>query len=63
MGGRGGAPEKLAEDLTECGFQVKDRYEIYYVPDRMNWNGSVVYQTGKKLRRKLKSFKYHLIFF
>ena len=53
MGGRGGAPEKLAHDLTDCGFQVKDRYEIYYVPDEDELNQC--YQTGKKLAQEIKN--------
>jgi len=53
MGGRGGAPEKLAHDLMDCGFQVKDRYEIYYVPDEDELNQC--YQTGKKLAQEIKN--------
>ena len=33
MGGRGGAVEFIANELTECGFEVLDQQEIYYVPD------------------------------
>ncbi|MGB9201942.1 FprA family A-type flavoprotein [Methanobacterium sp.] len=32
MGGKGGAPHILREDLEKCGFDVKDEYEVYYVP-------------------------------
>lgn len=52
MGGKGGTPEKLAEDLEVCGFQVKDRYEVYYVPDADELDQC--YQTGKKLAQEVK---------
>jgi flavorubredoxin len=32
MGGNGGAPKILKDDLENCGFDVKDEYEIYYLP-------------------------------
>jgi flavorubredoxin len=32
MGGKGGAPKILKDDLENCGFDVKDEYEIYYLP-------------------------------
>ena len=32
MGGEGGASHILREDLEKCGFDVKDEYEIYYLP-------------------------------
>jgi flavorubredoxin len=32
MGGKGGAPHILREDLEKCGFDVTDEYEIYYLP-------------------------------
>ena len=32
MGGKGGAPHILRDDLEKCGFDVKDEYEVYYVP-------------------------------
>lgn len=52
MGGKGGTPEKLAADLEDCGFQVKDRYEVYYVPDSDELDQC--YQTGKKLAQEIK---------
>ncbi len=52
MGGKGGTPEKLANDLKDCGFQVKDQYEVYYVPDADELDHS--FQTGKKLAQKIK---------
>jgi flavorubredoxin len=32
MGGKGGAPHIIKEDLDKCGFDVIDEYEIYYLP-------------------------------
>ena len=33
MGGKGGAPAKLAEELATCGFDVIDSQEITFVPN------------------------------
>ncbi len=33
MGGRGGAVKKIADELTEAGFDVKEQKEVYFVPD------------------------------
>ncbi|HSA38889.1 MAG TPA: FprA family A-type flavoprotein [Methanoregula sp.] len=33
MGGRGGAVKKIAEELTEAGFEVQEQMECYFVPD------------------------------
>ncbi|MEL7670576.1 FprA family A-type flavoprotein [Methanobacterium sp.] len=52
MGGEGGAPKKLAEELKNCGFDVKDQYEIYYVPDADELEKC--FQTGKKLAQEIK---------
>ncbi len=52
MGGEGGTPKRLAEDLNVCGFQVKDQYEVYYVPDADELDNC--YQTGKKLAQEIK---------
>ena len=52
MGGQGGAPETLADYLKECGFQVKDQQEIYYVPDTDELDQC--YQAGKKLAQEIK---------
>ena len=32
MGGKGGAPHIIKEDLEKCGFDVMEEYEILYVP-------------------------------
>lgn len=52
MGGQGGAPEKLADDLSECGFDVKDQCEIYYVPNEDE--NIQCYELGKKLAQEVK---------
>ena len=52
MGGKGGAPESLARDLSECGFKVVDQYEIYYVPDADELEKC--FQAGKKLAQEIK---------
>ncbi len=52
MGGKGGTPDKLADDLKDCGFQVKDQYEVYYVPDADELDQC--FQTGKKLAQEIK---------
>jgi len=33
MGGKGGATEIIAKELNDCGFDVIDTTEVYYVPD------------------------------
>lgn len=53
MGGRGGAPEVLARDLKESGFNVKDEYELYYVPDEDELEKC--FQIGKKLAEDVKN--------
>jgi flavorubredoxin len=52
MGGKGGTPEKLANDLKDCGLQVKGQYEVYYVPDANELDQS--FQISKKLAQKIK---------
>jgi flavorubredoxin len=47
MGGKGGAPHILREDLEKCGFDVKDEYEIYYVPTADELERC--YEMGRKL--------------
>lgn len=47
MGGRGGAPEFIANELNETGFEVIEQQEIYYVPDEENDNDS--FKLGQKL--------------
>ena len=54
MGGRGGSVEFIANELTECGFDVIDQEEIYYVPDDDNKErafelGVKVVEAAKKL--------------
>lgn len=53
MGGKGGAPELLANNLEDCGFKVKSQQEIYYVPDDDELEQC--YLTGKKLAQDIKS--------
>ncbi len=53
MGGQGGAPKTLADDLKTCGFQVKDQYEIYYVPDEDELEQC--FEAGKKLAEEIKT--------
>jgi coenzyme F420H2 oxidase len=47
MGGKGGAPHILRNDLEKCGFDVTDEYEIYYLPtvDELER----CYEMGRKL--------------
>ena len=52
MGGKGGAPEKLAEELKNCGFNVKSQTEVYYVPDADELDQC--FETGKKLAQEIK---------
>jgi flavorubredoxin len=53
MGGQGGASKTLAEDLKTCGFQVKNQYEIYYVPDEDELEQC--FEAGKKLAKEVKT--------
>lgn len=55
MGGRGGAPEALARDLTECGFKVRNEYEVYYIPDADELEKC--FKAGKKLAQEIKALK------
>jgi len=32
MGGRGGSVKKIADELTEAGFDVAEQMECYFVP-------------------------------
>ncbi|AEF95673.1 FprA family A-type flavoprotein [Methanotorris igneus] len=52
MGGEGGAVKKLAEELKECGFEVLDEYELYYVPTEDELEKC--YNMGKRLAAKIK---------
>jgi flavorubredoxin len=53
MGGQDGASKTLAEDLKTCGFQVKNQYEIYYVPDEDELEQC--FEAGKKLAKEVKT--------
>ena len=52
MGGRGGAPAKLAEELGNCGFDVVDTQEIYFVPTAEEDTAS--FDLGVKLAKACK---------
>ncbi|MBF4468056.1 MAG: FprA family A-type flavoprotein [Methanobrevibacter arboriphilus] len=52
MGGKGGAPETLAKDLGEYGFDVLDNYEVYYVPDEEE--NESCFKLGQKLVEEAK---------
>jgi flavorubredoxin len=52
MGGQGGAPEKLADELKDYGFSVKNREEVYYVPDEDELKQCFV--MGQKLAQEIK---------
>lgn len=53
MGGQGGAPENLADNLKDCGFQVKSQQEFYYVPNADELEQCFI--TGQKLAREIKN--------
>jgi flavorubredoxin len=53
MGGQGGAPEKLADELKDYGFSVKNREEVYYVPDEDELKQCFV--MGQKLAQEIKN--------
>ena len=55
MGGRGGAVEFTANELTECGFEVLDQQEIYYVPDGEDDDTS--FKLGQKLVEEAKKLE------
>ena len=55
MGGRGGSVEFIANELTECGFDVIDQEEIYYVPDDENKERS--FELGVKLVEAAKKLE------
>ena len=52
MGGRGGSVEFIANELTECGFEVIDQQEIYYVPAADDDETS--FKLGQKLVEEAK---------
>jgi coenzyme F420H2 oxidase len=53
MGGRGGSPHKLAEELNQYGFNVKEEYEITFVPDQDELDKC--FEVGKKLAQEIKT--------
>ena len=53
MGGRGGAIEKIAAELTADGFDVINEYELYYVPNEEELEKC--YDLGNELGKKIKS--------
>ena len=52
MGGKGGSPELLANDLNDCGFDVVDSCEIFYVPDEEE--NEQCFKLGQKLVEEAK---------
>lgn len=52
MGGKGGSPQKIADELSTCGFDIVDTQEIYYVPDADEDEAS--YELGVKLAKACK---------
>ena len=52
MGGKGGAPAKLAEELGTCGFDVIESQEITFVPNAEEEEAS--YELGVKLAKACK---------
>jgi len=50
MGGNGGAPQVLREELDKCGFDVSDEYEVYYVPTEDELEHC--FEIGKKLAKE-----------
>ncbi|WP_292460565.1 FprA family A-type flavoprotein [Methanothermococcus sp.] len=55
MGGEGGAVKKIAEELKECGFNVLDEYELYYVPTEDELEKC--YNMGKRLAVRIKEME------
>jgi coenzyme F420H2 oxidase len=53
MGGRGGSPHKLAEELQEYGFQIKEEYEAHFIPDQNELEQC--FEAGKKLASEIKT--------
>ena len=52
MGGKGGAPKMLADDLATYGFDVIDSQEIVFVPTKDEEEAS--FELGKKLAQECK---------
>lgn len=53
MGGRGGAVKKVADELSEAGFEVTDQMECYFVPDAAELEKC--YALGKKFAEALRT--------
>jgi flavorubredoxin len=53
MGGRGGSPHKLAEELNQYGFNVNDEYEVTFIPDQDELEKC--FEVGKKLAQDIKT--------
>jgi coenzyme F420H2 oxidase len=52
-GGRGGSPHKLAEELQEYGFQIKEEYEAHFIPNQNELEQC--FEAGKKLAGEIKT--------
>jgi flavorubredoxin len=52
-GGLGGAPKKLAEDISACGFEVIQEVEVYFVPTEDEL--AEYYELGVQLASRIKS--------
>ncbi len=55
MGGRGGAVEFIANELADCGFEVLDQQEIYYVP--ADEDDDTSFKLGQKLVEEAKKLE------
>jgi flavorubredoxin len=51
MGGKGGAPKMVADELKTAGFTVVDSMEVLYVPDDSEMNKA--YDTGLEMAKKI----------
>ncbi len=53
MGGRGGAPQMVAEELSSVGFTVEDTREVVFVPDEDELIQA--FDAGKAMAEKIRS--------
>jgi flavorubredoxin len=53
MGGLDGAPKKLAEDISACGFEVLQELEVYFVPTEEEL--AEHYDVGVQLSSRIKT--------
>ncbi|MGL6298197.1 MAG: FprA family A-type flavoprotein [Methanobacteriaceae archaeon] len=53
MGGRGGAVKSIAEDLSNCGFDVIDQCEVLYIPNEEE--NTACFELGQKLAKEAKN--------